>query len=63
MATFQPLNGLMLTVCAASYTVRAFLRQFQRADDEAGGCAACPAARHDTQPDPRSEGRSINRAT
>ena len=36
---------LGLVAVAAAYTVRSFLAQFRRADDEVAGCSACPAAR------------------
>jgi hypothetical protein len=38
---------IVLVVLAALYSVRRFLRQFVRPDDEAPACAGCPAAKPD----------------
>ncbi len=43
----QFLAVLGIVILAAVYAGWRFLRQFFRADDEAAGCAKCPAARPD----------------
>lgn len=45
--TLQLVAVIAIVAVAGAYTVRSFLRQFHRAEDEAPGCAACPAAELD----------------
>ena len=63
MIDWQLIVVLVLVAIAGAYTVRVFILQFRRPDDEEAGCAGCPVAEQSLDREkppelsPRQQGR------